>query len=85
MLYRKRNFSTALINAKENSVDLYWKAQALATLRGWDWVNMRDEVMGDVFRDADLEDHLKKKKQDSSSGGGFRGSTPRWFFQDRKV
>ena len=74
MLYRKRNFSTALINAKENIVrdkDLYWKAQALATLRGWDWVNMRDEVMGDVFRDADLEDHLKKKNKTVARGGDF--------------
>ena len=86
MLYRKQNFSTALIDAKENIVgdrDLYWKAQALATLRGWDRVNMRDEVMGDVFRDADLEDHLKKT--DSSSGGGFCRFAPWWFFQDRKV
>ena len=73
MLYRKRNFATAFIDVKENIVrdkDLYWKAQALETLCCWDWVNMRDEVMGHVFRDADLEDHLKKQDKTVARGGG---------------
>lgn len=74
MLYRKRNFITAKINAKDSIVrdkNLYWKAQGLALLSGWGWVNMRDEVMGDVFRDADLKDQLQKKNKTVARGGDF--------------
>ena len=74
MLYRKHNFRTALIDAETHILKdeaRYWKAHNVAMLPGWDWVNLRDDVLGDVFRDADLEDQLQKKSKTVARGGKF--------------
>jgi hypothetical protein len=75
MLYMKHNFRTALLNAEKiitGDKDRYWKAQGVASLPGWDWVNMRDDVLGDIYRDADLEDKLQNQHKRVARGGNFQ-------------
>lgn len=83
MLYRRRNFPTAGLDAEmiKNTPDLYWKAETLAKLAGWDWVNKRDDVLGDLYRDADLADNLNQKNKRVSQGSNF--NDPRHGGADR--
>ena len=72
MIYRRHNFVTAGLDSKEiitRDKALYWKALDVAMLRGWDWVHVRDDVLGDIFKDAALEDDLQTKNKRVAQGG----------------
>jgi hypothetical protein len=75
MLYRRQNFSTAMIDAEETITGdktLYWRAHELAHQPGWDWVNTRDDVLGDAMKEADIQDRLQKENKTVFCGGIFR-------------
>lgn len=72
MIYKMHNFVTAGLDFKEiitRDKALYWKALGVAMLRCWDWVHVRDDVLGDIFKDAALEDDLQTKYKTVARGG----------------
>ena len=75
MLYRRHNFRTAELDAEQiitGDTDRYWRVQDVACLPGWDSLNVRDDVQGEVYRDADLDDKLHEKHKGVARGGVFR-------------
>ena len=77
MLYRRSNCSTAMIDAEETITGdktLYWRAHELAQHPGWDWVNTRDDILGDVMKEADIQDRLQKENKTVFLGGDFRNT-----------
>ena len=62
MLYRRHNWITTGMDAQLlilQNKDLYWVAQKLVGHRGWAaWVNARDEVLGDLMKDAAIQNDL---------------------------
>lgn len=62
MLYRRHNWNTAGMDPRRlilQDKDLYWEAQLLAQHHGWKtWVNRRDEIKGDLMKDAAIASKL---------------------------
>lgn len=74
MLYRRQNFRTAVLDAEKviaEDEELYWRAEAVATLPGWAWMNTRDDVKGDLMKEADIQDQLQEKNKTVARGGNF--------------
>ena len=77
MLYRRHNFRTVMIDAEETITgdkELYWRAHELAREPGWDWVNSRDDILGDVMKEADIQDRLQQENKTVARGGDFRNT-----------
>jgi len=75
MLYRKHNYNTALLDAESlicGNEKQYWKAQDLAKHPGWDWVNTKDSILGDLMGEADIQDKLQDKNKTVARGGNFK-------------
>jgi len=75
MLYRRHNFRTAELDAEKiitGDTDRYWRAQDVVGLPGWDSLNVRDDLQGEVYREADLDDKLHEEHKGVARGGMFR-------------